>query len=111
MDTPPRSATVKATVIVVGVTPRSLAVSASNEVAYVTAAGEVRRIDRLVELTDEIWVLDYKTGEPPTEIELMAQYDAQMEAYRAAVSSIAPTKTVKAVLLFANGVHRIVGPT
>ena len=46
-------------------------VRAVNEVAYVTASGEVRRIDRLVESEYEMWVLDYKTGEPPTDADLM----------------------------------------
>ncbi|MBL0038886.1 MAG: hypothetical protein IPP36_10240 [Nitrosomonadales bacterium] len=32
--------------------------------SYVNARDELRRIDRLVEFDDEVWVLDYKTGAP-----------------------------------------------
>jgi ATP-dependent helicase/nuclease subunit A len=81
-------------------------VRAANEVAYVTSSGEVRRIDRLVELEAEVWVLDYKTGAPPAGGELLAQYDAQLEEYRATVSAMMPAKAVRAMLLFSNGEHR-----
>ncbi|MBL0038633.1 MAG: PD-(D/E)XK nuclease family protein [Nitrosomonadales bacterium] len=37
---------------------------ACNEMSYVNSRGELRRIDRLVEFDDEVWVLDYKTGAP-----------------------------------------------
>jgi ATP-dependent helicase/nuclease subunit A len=82
---------------------------ASNELAYVTAAGEVRRIDRLVEFADEVWVLDYKTGSPPEDAGLMSAYDEQMQAYAAAVAAIVPGKAVKTALLFSSGEHRIIG--
>ena len=84
---------------------------AANEVPYVDAEGEVRRIDRLVEFEDEVWVLDYKTGAPPADIALTAQYDAQMQAYCAAVSGIIPGKSVKALLIFSSGAHRTVALT
>jgi ATP-dependent helicase/nuclease subunit A len=81
---------------------------AANELAYVTAAGEVRRIDRLVEFADEVWVLDYKTGAPPDDARLVAAYDEQMQAYAAAVATMVPGKAVKGLLLFSGGEHRIV---
>jgi ATP-dependent helicase/nuclease subunit A len=36
--------------------------NACNEMPYVNARGELKRIDRVVEFDDEVWVLDYKTG-------------------------------------------------
>ncbi|MDB5905188.1 MAG: UvrD/REP helicase, partial [Betaproteobacteria bacterium] len=81
---------------------------AANELAYVTAAGEVRRIDRLVEFPDEVWVLDYKTGAPPDDAVLTAAYDEQMQAYGAAVATMVPGKAVKGLLLFSGGEHRVI---
>ena len=81
---------------------------AANELAYVNAAGEVRRIDRFVEFDDEAWVLDYKTGEPPKDVELMASYEAQLQAYGSALAAVAPGKTVHGLLLFSGGEHRVI---
>ncbi len=81
---------------------------AANELAYVDASGEVRRIDRLVEFADEVWVLDYKTGEPTRDPALMASYEEQMQAYAAAVESMFPDKAVKAMLIFSSGAHQTV---
>ena len=80
----------------------------ANELSYVDAEGEVRRIDRLVEFADEIWVLDYKTGGVPADATLAAQYDAQMQTYCRAVAGIVPGKSVKAMLVYSSGAHRIV---
>src|SRR4029079_18737591 len=55
---------------------------AANEVAYVGADGELRRIDRLVEFEKEICVLDYKSGEADSA--LAAQYESQLADYRKA---------------------------
>ena len=73
--------------------------TASNEVAYITAQGEQRRIDRLVEFEDELWVLDYKAGTDVT----TAPYIAQLEEYRSAMQAIYPGKPVRCALIFANG--------
>jgi len=83
-------------------------VRAANEVAYVTAAGETRRIDRLVEFEDEVWVLDYKTGVLPESAAVLAEYEAQVLEYAAAISAVADGRGVHAMLLFSNGAHRIV---
>ena len=74
--------------------------SACNEMAYVNANGELKRIDRLVEFDDEVWVLDYKLGEN----EDAARYRAQMHEYRAAMHSVFAGKTVLCALVFADGV-------
>src|SRR3989338_5964993 len=58
--------------------------SASNEMPYVNAQGELKRIDRLVEFDDEVWVLDYKLGDS----EDASRYRAQMQKYRAAMQTV-----------------------
>ena len=73
--------------------------SACNEMAYVSAQGELKRIDRLVEFDDEGWVLDYKLGDS----EDAARYRAQMLEYRTAMQTVYAGKTVRCVLLFADG--------
>jgi len=74
--------------------------TASNEMPYVNAQGEVKRIDRLVEFNDEVWVLDYKLGDS----EVAARYRAQMLEYRTAMQSVYTGKTVHCALVFADGV-------
>ncbi len=74
--------------------------SACNEMPYINAKGELKRIDRLVEFDDEVWVLDYKLGDS----EDAARYRAQMQEYRAAMQSVYAGKTVRCALVFADGV-------
>ena len=76
--------------------------NACNEMPYVNARGELKRMDRLVEFDDEVWVLDYKTGERPD----VAPYRAQMQEYRSAMQTVYAGKTVRCALLFADGVLR-----
>ncbi len=79
--------------------------SANNEMPYVNAAGELKRIDRLVEFDNEVWVLDYKLGDS----EDVARYRAQMQEYRAAMQSVYAGKTVRCALLLADGTLSEVG--
>jgi ATP-dependent helicase/nuclease subunit A len=74
--------------------------AAYNEMPYVDAQGELKRIDRLVEFDDEVWVLDYKLGDAAE----AARYRAQMEEYRAAMRAVYAGRTVRCALVFANGV-------
>jgi ATP-dependent helicase/nuclease subunit A len=74
--------------------------SACNEMPYINAKGELKRIDRLVEFDDEVWVLDYKLGDS----EDAARYRAQMQEYRTAMQSVYAGKTVRCALVFADGV-------
>jgi ATP-dependent helicase/nuclease subunit A len=74
--------------------------SASNEMPYVNAAGELKRIDRLVEFDNEVWVLDYKLGDS----EDSARHQAQMQEYQTAMQSVYAGKTVRCALVFADGV-------
>ena len=73
---------------------------ACNEMPYVNEKGELKRIDRLVEFDDEIWVLDYKLGDS----EDAARYRTQMLEYRTAMQAVYPGKVVHCALLFADGV-------
>ncbi|HEU0282681.1 MAG TPA: 3'-5' exonuclease, partial [Gallionella sp.] len=73
--------------------------SACNEMPYVNARGEMKRIDRLVEFDDEVWVLDYKLGGS----EDAARYRAQMLEYRTAMQAVYAGKTARCALLFADG--------
>ena len=71
-------------------------VRAMNEVAYVSESGEIRRIDRLVEFEEEIWILDYKTGE------MRPIYRDQLQEYRTAMQSVF-RKPVRCGLVFTDG--------
>ena len=73
--------------------------AAYNELPYITALGELRRIDRLVEFENEVWVLDYKTGETH-----FIPYALKMQEYREAMQLLYVGKTVRCGLLFAGGV-------
>ncbi|MEO8342790.1 MAG: hypothetical protein ABI536_03125, partial [Gallionella sp.] len=73
--------------------------SANNEIPYVNARGELKRIDRLVEFDDEVWVLDYKLGDS----EDVTRYRAQMQEYRTAMQTVYAGKTVRCALVFADG--------
>jgi len=74
---------------------------ARNEAEFVLTDGTVGRIDRLVETSEAIWVLDYKSGRP--QVGLMDAYRAQLEAYRAAVGGLYPGRTVRCGLVTGGG--------
>ena len=74
---------------------------AFNEAEFALPGGVVGRIDRLVEMPEAYWVLDYKSGKPAAE--LMESYRAQMETYRVAVMAIFPGKAVHCRLVFGEG--------
>lgn len=73
--------------------------SACNEMPYVDAQGELKRIDRLVEFDGEVWVLDYKLGESGD----AARHRAQMQGYRDAMRMVYAGKPVRCALVFADG--------
>ena len=79
---------------------------AYNEFAYVSRQGEIRRVDRVVEFDDEIWVLDYKTGESidADNLEAAARpYRNQLTEYCEALGELIPGKPVKSALIFSGG--------
>jgi ATP-dependent helicase/nuclease subunit A len=73
--------------------------TANNEMPYVNARGELKRIDRLVEFDDEVWVLDYKAGASADP----APYRAQLAEYRSAMQTVYVGKKVRCAVLFADG--------
>ncbi|MBK6743690.1 MAG: UvrD-helicase domain-containing protein [Hydrogenophilales bacterium] len=78
---------------------------ASNEMEYIDAAGQRRRIDRLVEFKDAVWVLDYKTGglaDPDLECRALP-YHEQLRDYTGAMTALYPGKPVRAGLIFGDG--------
>lgn len=85
--------------------PRALA-WAGNEVNVAGRQGEVRRIDRLVQLrgadgaAGAWWVLDYKLAHAPLGDPLLRE---QLAAYRAAVAALVPGQEVRAAFVTGAG--------
>ena len=76
---------------------------ASNELP-VLVDGELKRIDRVVEFADEVWVLDYKNGETAEFDQAAgAAHKIQLDAYRRAIEHLSPGKTVRCAWVVANG--------
>jgi len=77
-----------------------------NELPYLTANGDLLRIDRLVEFEQEIWVLDYKSTESASAAELAqaAQpHRAQLKNYMVAMQSLFSGKQMKGGVIFKGG--------
>ena len=72
-----------------------------NEMEISDATGAVLRIDRLVELDEAMWVLDYKSSGAATE--RMEDYCSQVAGYCRAVAGIFVGKPVRGALVFADG--------
>ena len=73
---------------------------AANEVPIGGAGAESQRIDRLVELDDGWWVLDYKLNQAPQEL---AEYRAQLLGYRAAVRLLQPGAAIRCAFITSRG--------
>jgi ATP-dependent helicase/nuclease subunit A len=87
-------------------------VRAYNEVSFCAEDGAVKRLDRLVEFADSVWVLDYKTREVADENDLpraATPYRKQMREYRAAMEKVYPNKPVYCALIFKGGLLCQVG--
>ena len=69
-----------------------------NEVDLCTRAGALLRIDRLVELDDACWVLDYKSSRSDTA--RLDEYRAQVAEYCSVVADVFPGKAVRGALIF-----------
>jgi ATP-dependent helicase/nuclease subunit A len=81
-------------------------VRAYNEVSFCAEDGAVKRLDRLVEFADSVWVLDYKTREVADENDFpraVAPYRKQMREYRTAMEKVYPGKPVYCALIFKGG--------
>lgn len=70
---------------------------AFNEIEIANENG-VLRIDRLVEFDNEIWVLDYKTGETEA-----GHYRDQIAAYCQAIAQLYPEKQIKGAVISRGG--------
>jgi ATP-dependent helicase/nuclease subunit A len=79
---------------------------AFNELELLDASGQVQRLDRVVELDDAVWVLDYKTGNDSralTDEQLTERHQRQLGGYQALLAGLYPDKPVRAALLLADG--------
>jgi ATP-dependent helicase/nuclease subunit A len=72
---------------------------AGNEVP-VSVDGEVLRIDRLVQLDDAWWVLDYKLNHAPQELD---DYREQLRRYRDAVRQLQAGAAVRCAFVTGSG--------
>ncbi len=75
-------------------------VRAWNEVDLKSRAGQLLRIDRLVESEEAFWVVDYKSSRRTTE--RLGEYRLQVTGYCAAVADIFPGRRVRGVLVFSD---------
>ncbi len=73
---------------------------AASELEFVLPDGSLGRMDRMVEFDDEIWILDYKSGEGAGYADAYAQ---QLTAYAEAVRLIRPGKALHAALVKPDG--------
>ncbi len=79
---------------------------ARNELAVLDRDGNLQRFDRLVELEDAVWILDYKTGEESaglSDAELLTRHGPQLARYAEAVIPLYPGTPVRTALLLPSG--------
>ncbi len=84
----------------------SRVLAAYNELPIVLGDGSLRRVDRLVEFADEVWVLDYKSAsraELLADLAQLAAYRAQLAQYAAAVRTVFGGKRVCTALVCGDG--------
>ena len=71
-----------------------------NEIELADRDGRLLRIDRLVELDDALWVLDYKSSSGETA--RLDAYREQVRGYCRALAAIFPDRTIRGALVFAD---------
>jgi ATP-dependent helicase/nuclease subunit A len=79
---------------------------AHNERALLDASGALRRLDRVVEFDDAVWVIDYKTGADSlalSDAELAERHQSQLDAYRGLLAALYPGRAIHAALLRSDG--------
>ncbi len=77
-----------------------------NELPFITERGELRRMDRVVAFDHEVWILDYKSELKVSadDVHLAAQkHLPQLSSYLQALRSVFPDKTLRAGLVFRDG--------
>lgn len=80
----------------------SLYQRAGSETSFVSADGQVGRIDRWVDTGEAIWVLDYKSGHVP-DVALLEVYRQQVTAYREGLRAVFPGREIRGLLIFTDG--------
>ncbi|QID18199.1 UvrD-helicase domain-containing protein [Nitrogeniibacter mangrovi] len=78
--------------------------SAYNEVEIVRTDGRLGRIDRLVVFADEVWVLDYKSGQ--ADAAQLAGYREQLRSYATALDGLFGARPVRGLLVFPDGTRQ-----
>ncbi|MDA0237123.1 MAG: UvrD-helicase domain-containing protein [Proteobacteria bacterium] len=79
---------------------------AMNEVAYVNNDGNIKRIDRLVEFDDELWILDYKISSDQSvhpNHDIQSQYKKQLTQYRDDLLQIKKMKPIRIGVVLSSG--------
>jgi ATP-dependent helicase/nuclease subunit A len=79
---------------------------AHNELALLDAEGRAQRLDRVVELDDAVWLIDYKTGDDDaaqSDARLIERHTPQLARYRELLAALFPDKPVHTALLLASG--------
>ncbi len=79
---------------------------ARNELELLDADGRSQRLDRVVEFRNEVWILDYKTGEDAlleTDDTLRKSHGDQLSRYTALLGQIYTDKVIRSALLLADG--------
>ena len=74
-----------------------------EELDIASSDGRLLRIDRLVELPNQLLILDYKLSIPDITHDLYQKYQLQMATYRQCVAKLRPDKDVKSYLLSGKG--------
>ncbi|MEO0048215.1 MAG: hypothetical protein RLZZ410_1174 [Pseudomonadota bacterium] len=80
-----------------------LIIASWEELDICDGNGRLLRIDRLIELPDQLIILDYKLSIPEPNTDAFRKYQTQMAVYRQAVNLLRPEKNVQSYLLSANG--------
>jgi len=81
--------------------------AAWNELDLVDASGENLRIDRLVELEDAVWILDYKWRCTQDERD---GYERQLARYAAVMAALRPGRPIRTALVLSDGSLLETGP-
>ncbi|WP_114639687.1 UvrD-helicase domain-containing protein [Polynucleobacter necessarius] len=83
-------------------------IAAWNELDIVSEAGKSYRMDRLVELSDYLAIIDYKLTIPEVGSEKYEKYRAQLKAYQVELARIRKDKPNKAYLISSEGkIHEL----
>ena len=79
--------------------------AARNEVNLIDGAGELLRLDRVVEFDESVWVLDYKSegSVAGSASKFILEYRNQLLNYRRVLLQIYPGKSIRAALIFGDG--------